>query len=484
MSPQEHGEIFLLPDKTECDLDIGHQERITGTQLSYLNICTSGTLYKQLLQNDEEGKYLGKTVQSDHLIELIIKRLEEVAKDKDIVVCEIGGSVGDQESSPFFETIRKMKQKYVEDCMVIMVAPVIYVKTVEEFKTKPLQKSVRDVHSFGFAVDALLCRSETSIPVKILDKISDTTGVPREAVFECCDVKSIYQVPIEFYKRHVDDLIVDKFRLKRNYCKIHKYREIVEEYMANNLPIVEVGIVCKYSNPEAYLSVKEAIFHAGLANHVKCNINWIMSESYSKEELEVLDAVIVPGGFDIRGVDGKIAAIKYARENKIPFLGICLGLQCSVIEFAKNVCKIKDANSMEFEKATPNPVVYYIEGQENIKKKSGTLRLGAYDCDLEKDSLAFDLYKKKSISERHRHRLEVNPKYLDEYKVKGFKVSGVNPGSNLVEIMELDREIHPYFIATQAHPEFKSRLIEPHPLFKGLVAAAITYNTRKNTKDQ
>jgi CTP synthase len=334
----------------------------------------------------------------------------------------------------------------------------------------------------------LICRVDRDAPDKILDKVASLTNVPREAVFTGPDVSTVYQVPIEFYDRHIDDLIADRFHFPRNGVKIHKYRDLVEKYVGSaNLPIVEIGIIGKYENcDEAYLSLKEAVYHAGVANDVKIKIRWISAESLDQAKdlrgvwpyLSGLHGVIVAGGFGIRDIEGKIKGIQYAREKKIPFLGICLGLQCAVIEFARSLGYEK-ATSTEFDHNTETPVVHFIPGQESIKKKCGTMRLGAYDCIVEKDTLARSLYKKKLISERHRHRYEVNDKYAPEYAKHGFKVSGTHPDTGLIEIMELDRTVHPYFIGTQAHPEFRSRLGEPNPLLNGLVEAAVAFNKNR-----
>jgi CTP synthase len=310
-----------------------------------------------------------------------------------------------------------------------------------------------------------------------LDKVSKLTGVPRAAVFEAPDVQTIYQVPIEFFDRHIDDLVADRFHLPRRGVRIHKYRDLVEKYInGHDLPSVTIGIVGKYENcDEAYISLKEALTHAAVQNNVKLVIKWITAkdlESGNTDLLKELSGVIVPGGFDSRGVEGKIRAIRYCRENKVPFLGICLGLQCSVIEFARNVMHMDGATSQEFDGNCKVPVVHFVNGQHANIKKSATMRLGAYDCELEKDSIIRELYKKKLISERHRHRLEVNNEFIAGYADKGFIVSGRNPGTGLVEMMELKRDIHPYFVGTQAHPEFKSKLQEPAPLFVGLVTAA------------
>ena len=494
LAPREHGECFLCDDGTETDLDLGHYERIAGINMSKSNICTSGTLYKELIEEQESGKYLGQTIQlSPHITDKVHDRLLELGKDKDVVIAEIGGTVGDSESYAFFEAMRQFKQKLKDDVLIVMVAPILWVNTIKEFKSKPLQNAVKELQRHGLQPDAIFCRVDRHVPEKILNKVSQLTNVKRECIFEAPDVQSIYQVPLEFYNRHVDDLFVDLFRLSRSACRIHKYREVVEKYVGNSSHTIEVAVFGKYDNcDEAYMSLKEALIHAGVANDVRVNIRWIKAEELEKYKdnrglhkfFEEIDAVIVPGGFDNRGTEGKIRAIQYVREKKIPFLGICLGLQMAVVEFARHICGMNDANSLEFHKETQYPVVHFVEGQENLQKKSANMRLGSYDCELVKDSLASELYGSKQISERHRHRYEVNQAMVDEYYKKGFKVSGTSIGTGLIEIMELDRSIHPFFIGTQAHPEFKSRLLSASPLFKGLVAAAIKNKTVDATIDK
>jgi CTP synthase len=494
LAPREHGEVFLCDDGSETDLDLGHYERIIGVQVSSKNIMTSGTLYKELLAEEEEGKYLGQTVQViPHLTDKIQARLTELGKETEIVICEIGGTVGDLESGPYLEAIRQFKQKNWNDVLIMLVAPILWIPTIKEFKTKPLQNSVKEMQSFGLQPDILLCRIDREMPAKMLDKVANLTNVPREAVFDAPDVKTIYQVPIEFYNRHIDDLIADKFHLKRNGCRIHKYRELVEKYVDHaDMPVINIGIVGKYDNcDEAYLSLKEAVYHAAVEHEVKAEIKWINAKELEQAKdmrgvwkyFEDIDGVIVPGGFDSSGVEGKIRAIKYVREKKIPFLGICLGLQCSVIEIARNLCHFDDANSVEFDKDTKHPVIHFVEGQEKVRKKSGTMRLGAYDCELVKGSIIHELYKKGTISERHRHRYEVNSEYIPQLEKAQLIVSGINPDTKLIEMMELDRSTHPFFVATQAHPEFKSRLGSPAPLFDGLVQAAIKSKTEKGNSN-
>lgn len=483
MNPRQHGEVFLCDDGSETDLDLGHYERLAGITVSQMNIFTSGTLYKQIIEEEEQGNFLGETVQVvPHVTRKIQNRLIEVGKDHDVVIAEIGGTVGDFESGPFYEAISEFKQMNPEDVMIVMVAPIIYNNTVKEYKTKPLQNAVRHLRHDGLIPEMLLCRCDRDIPTSILDKVSRLTRVPREAVFEAPDAKSIYQVPIEFYDRHVDDLVADRFHLPRKGVRIHKYRDLVERYLnGSELPSVSIGIVGKYDNcDEAYLSLKEALTHAAVQAEIKLNIKWINAAELEETTdmrsvlkiFEDVQGVIVPGGFDSRAVEGKIKAVQCCREKQIPFLGICLGLQCAVIEFARNVLNIPQATSQEFCKDAEDCVVHFVEGQSETIKKSGTMRLGAYDCELSKNSIARNLYGKKLISERHRHRYEVNDSYIQRFEEKGFRVSGRNPQSNLVEVMEMDISIHPYFIGTQAHPEFKSRLGDPAPLFLGLMKAA------------
>lgn len=494
LAPREHGECFLCDDGTETDLDLGHYERIAGVTVSCRNIYTSGTLYKELIEEQEAGKWLGETIQViPHVTDKIQNRLEDLGKDSDIVIAEIGGTVGDVESGAFYEAISQFKQKHGSDVIIALVAPVLWVPTIKEYKTKPLQSSVRELQRHGIQPEMLFCRIDRPpLPEKILKKLSLFARISEDNIFEAPDVKTIYQVPVEFYNRHVDDLIVDKFSLKRNGCRIYKYRDLVEKATDVELPEVNIGIFGKYDNcDEAYISLKEALCHAAVANNVRVNIKWVNAQELEQYKdmrgihnfFEDVHGIIIPGGFDGRGVEGKIKACRYVREKQIPFLGICLGLQCAVIEYARSR-GLKDANSQEFDPDTSHAVIYLMEEQKGITKKSATMRLGAYDCILEKDSLAYELYGKKNISERHRHRYEVNPFYVEHEALfaKDLKISGTHPDTNLVEVIEMDREVHPYFIGTQAHPEFKSRFGDPAPLFSGLVAAAIKRKENDQTQ--
>lgn len=484
MSPGQHGECYLCNDGSETDLDLGHYERITGIEVSSINILTGGSLYSNILADEEEGKYLGQTVQMiPHVTNKLIERFEMLGQDADIVFAEIGGTVGDMESASFMEAVKMFKLNHWEDTIVCMVAPILWVPILQEFKTKPLQNAVRQLNSFGIPCDMLLARpmGGPPLPQDILDKVAGLCGINRSCVFDAPDVKSLYQVPLEMRDRHVDDLVMDKFHLPRNGIskEYYKYRSQVGKYVnADEMNDLTIGIVGKYDNAEeAYISLKEALYHAGVAENVRVRRKWVPAEELThrgraKHWLGDCDGVIVPGGFDKRGVDGKMMAIRYCRENKVPFLGICLGLQCAVIEFARNVCNVLNATSQEFDKDATSPVIHFVEGQEAIRKKCGTMRLGAFSCEISPDSLAHSLYKKKVISERHRHRYEVNAKYCDLITENGFFVSGRHSQTGLVEIMELRQDIHPFFIGTQAHPEFKSRLGSPAPLFQGLISAA------------
>lgn len=490
LSPYQHGEVFLCDDGSETDLDLGHYERITGIEVSSQNIWTSGRLYSEIFEEEEHGQYMGQTVQiMPHLTDKILEKLTGLGQNADIVIAEIGGTVGDIESDVFFEAMSQIRQKLGDrNVMVIHVAPITWINTIREHKTKPLQNSVREMKQRGLRPDMLLCRDlGTPIPSKILDKVSQLTGVPREAVFDAPDVRSVYEVPVTFFDRHIDDFVADRFCLKRNGVRIHNWKNLVDRYNgADATPdqTINVAIVGKYVTMEdAYRSLKEAVVHAGVEHDKRINLHWIESEKLEEYStvrgvskfFDGIDAIIIPGGFDNRGVQGKIKAIQYAREKKVPLLGICLGLQCAVIEFARNVCGMDKATSMEFAKEGEEivPVIHWVPGLEHIRKKNGTLRLGAYECQLTKGSLANTAYKKRSISERHRHRYEVNGEYADVYAQKGFHVSGINPQTGLIEVMELDKAQHPFFVACQYHPEFKSRLGNAHPLFVGLIEAAI-----------
>jgi len=488
IGPNAHGEAFVLggSEPIECDTDLGTYERITGIEMCKKNIYTSGTLYKELIEEQEAGKYLGETITVvQHVTQKIRDRIEELGKDNEIVFCEIGGTCADDESSSFYIAARQLKQKYKHDCLIIFVSPILYFENIKEFKTKPLQRSIADLRSYGLNPDILVCRSDRQIPNYIFQKVSQLNFIPEEDIVLAPDVDSIYKIPINFYKSNLDDLLADKLNMGRKSCRIHNYRAIVEKIDSINA-VIKIGIVHKYDAADAYSSIKEALVHAGIANDVKIEICWISAEDLEKGNPmpDSIHGVIIPGGFGERAVSGKVKAIRYAREKKIPLLGICLGLQSMVIEVARNICKLENANSVEFDKKTPYPVVSFVEGQEKLTTKSANMRLGAYDCELTKGSLANELYGKRNISERHRHRYEVSSEYIEKMNEKGFRVSGRNPQSNLVEVMELDKELHPFFIGTQFHPEFTSNLLSPSPLFVGLVDAAMNNKEMSQINNQ
>ena len=482
IAPGEHGETWVTNDGKECDLDVGHYERICGITTDQNTIFTSGLLYKEVIEEHENGVYLGQTIQLQHITNKAKERIEASGKSFDVTIVEVGGVIGDVEATTFLEAVRYFQQKHREDVLVVVVAPVIWVSTIKEFKTKPLQNSIKELLKSGIQPDVLLCRADRNIPEQILDKISNLTNINCSCIFSAIDVQTIYQIPIEFYNNNLDDLIVGMLRLPRSACRISKYKEVVEKLINNDFPTIDIGIVYKYDNvDESYLSIKESLLHASVANNVRVNIQWIKAEELEKYKggrglhkfFENINGIIVPGGFGNRAIEGKIKAIQYAREKKIPFLGICLGLQMQVVEFARNVLNLEKANSLEFDKDTPYPVIHFVEGQAELVKKSANMRLGSYDCEVYKDTLAFQLYQNKLIKERHRHRYEVNPDYIDKYSKHGFIVSGRNPGTGLIEIMEL--KDHPFFFGVQFHPEFKSLLTAPSPVFSGLIIATIKH---------
>lgn len=482
LSPCQHGEVYLT-DNIVSDLDLGTYARFLNINMTEKNLYTSGMLYKEIFRKQDNGDYPGQTIQVvPHLVNLIEEKIKALSKEAEIVFCEIGGTIGDIEGKPYFEFLRRFKNKYRNDVIVAVLAPIVRVSTDGEPKTKPIQNCIKELNFSGLYADLLICRTDgKEVPANVFEKISDMTGISRDGIFVAPDTDSVYKVPLIFHKQHMDDYIADLLYLQRKPCRIHKYRELINK-LDEELPTIQIGIIGKYDHGDAYLSVKEALSHAALSKDVKVDIKFIPAEVVEKSEdlttlFSGLNGFIVPGGFSIRGIEGKILAIEYARKNKVPFLGICLGLQTMFLEYCRNVLGIKDANSQEFDMDTKNPVVHFLPGQEKLVNKTDTMRLGAYDCELVKDTLAHDLYKKKMISERHRHRLEINPEYVKPEM--DLKVSGINPQSKLIEIMEMDKDKHPFMIASQFHCEFKSYLMEPAPLFIGLVNASLDYKNKK-----
>ncbi|ENN96375.1 CTP synthetase [Methanocaldococcus villosus KIN24-T80] len=479
MSPYEHGEVFVTEDGGETDLDLGHYERFIDENLTKDNNITAGKIYWNVLIKERRGDYLGKTVQViPHITDEIKNWIKRLSKGYDITIVEIGGTVGDIESLPFLEAIRQFKKDVGKDnVLYIHVSLLPYIKTAGEVKTKPTQHSVKELRSIGIQPDILICRTEKPINEKIKEKLSLFCDVDKEAVIEARDAKSIYEVPLNLEKEGLGKLVIKKLKLPDRNPDLKDWRAFVDRVI-NPLNEITIAIVGKYVElKDAYLSIVEALIHAGAKNDTKVNINWLHAERV-ENDLEILDkerdenrldGILVPGGFGKRGVEGKINAIKYARENNIPFLGICLGMQCAVIEFARNVCGL-NADSTEFNPETEHPVIDLLPEQKNIKEKGGTMRLGSYKAILKEGTLTYKLYGKKEVYERHRHRYEVNPKYHDILEKHGLIISGKSPDGKLAEFIELK---HKFFIATQAHPEFKSRPNTPHPLFDGLVKASL-----------
>lgn len=476
MSPYQHGEVFVTEDGAETDLDLGHYERYLNQNMSRKNNVTQGQIYERVLYKERYGEYLGKTVQVvPHITNEIKSCIYRLARGKDLVITEIGGTVGDIESLPFLEAIRQIKLDVgKENVLYIHITLLPYIKAAEEIKTKPTQHSVMKLREIGIEPDIIVCRTEKTVSKEIKEKISLFCSVDEDSVILEPDVGScVYKVPILLREQNLDKIILRKLKLKRRKCEISEWVKLIERYESLK-DTVSIAVAGKYTQlKDAYKSILEALFHAGLHNNVKVDIRYVDVEQKNfEEQLKDVQGLIVPGGFGERGVEGKIQAIKFARENNLPFLGICLGMQCAVIEFARNVCGLKDANSTEFDKNTQHPVVDLMESQKMVEYKGGTMRLGAYLCKIKKDTLAYKIYQSTKIYERHRHRYEINNRYLSIFQKNGLVISGVHPFGNLVEIIEL--KDHPYFIAVQFHPEFKSRFVSPHPLFYNLIKIAKT----------
>jgi CTP synthase len=475
MSPTQHGEVFVTDDGAETDLDLGHYERFTSLTLTKENNFTTGKVYLQVIENEREGKYLGKTVQVvPHITDEIKRRIHIASENCDLLIGEIGGTVGDIESLPFMESIRQFALDVgTENVLFVHLVLIPYIEAAGELKSKPAQHSVKELRSIGLFPQVIICRADRDIESSIIDKISLFCNVPKQNVFKSIDLDLIYKAPKSFHEQGLDRRICELLGMWATEPKIDEINRVI--YNAENpLKEVNIGIVGKYTELiESYKSLDEALRHAAIANQVKLNRIYIDAEDLEKgvktDLLEKVDGILVPGGFGARGTEGKIKAIQFAREKKKPFFGICLGLQLSVIEFARNVVGIKDATSMEFTDKG-DMVVHYMTGQSKDGAKGGSMRLGAYDCEFTEGSLGHQIYESKQISERHRHRLEVNNDYIKKLTDKGLVVSGKNTALNLVEVIELDD--HPYFIACQYHPEFKSRPFKPHPLFVSFVKAS------------
>ena len=485
MNPYQHGEVFVLDDGSETDLDLGHYERFIDVNMSKNNNATTGQVYSTVLDRERRGDYLGATVQViPHITNEIIARIKAVNTPKkyDVVICEVGGTVGDIESLPFMEAIRQLSLEVGYHNHTIMhVTLVPYIKASEELKTKPTQHSVMKLREIGLTPDMILARTDHPLTKDVKQKIGLFGNVNPDHVIEGTEVKSIYEVPLTLYKQKVGNIIMERLELLGK-VDVSYLETFIKKYKKPKHQ-VNIAMCGKYTElPDAYKSVLEAFIHAGVENDARVNVNWVATEDVkSDKEAERIfgnmDGILILPGFGSRGSEGKILSCKYARQNNVPFLGICLGLQCAVIEFARNVCRLKGANSTEFDKKARYPVIDLMESQRAIKRKGGTMRLGAYDCKIETGTKTFSAYRKKNISERHRHRWEVNNRYRDRLEKNGLKISGINEELNLVEIIELPD--HPWYVAGQFHPELKSRVSKAHPLFREFIKASVKHLNEK-----
>jgi len=478
MSPFQHGEVFVTDDGAETDLDMGHYERFTHAKLSRDNNLTSGRIYEQVITKERRGDYLGKTVQViPHVTNEIKNAMRKVATDCDVTIVEIGGTVGDIESLPFLEAIRQMRQDLGRDnTLFVHVTLVPWIAAAQELKTKPTQHSVKEMLSIGIQPDILLCRSERNLPKEMRGKIAAFCNVEERAVIAARDVASIYELPLAFEAEHVDQLVLSYLRIDAGDADMTKWKALVHKAY-HPKDEVHIGIVGKYVEYEdSYKSVKEALIHGALDANLKLKVTWIEAEGLETEDnsfiqqLDTFDGILVPGGFGKRGIEGMLNAIRYARESHTPYFGICLGMQTACIEYARNVAGLKDANSSEFDPATPHRVIYKLRELTGVEEMGGTMRLGAWDCIMVPDSKAAQAYGTTEISERHRHRYEFNREYEPILTGAGLRLTGTTPDATYVEIVEIPT--HPYFVACQFHPEFKSKPLEPHPLFREFVAAS------------
>lgn len=472
MSPTQHGEVFVTEDGAETDLDLGHYERFTSLNLTRDNNFTSGKVYLQVIENEREGKYLGKTVQVvPHITDEIKRRIHKASESCDLLIGEIGGTVGDIESLPFMEAIRQFALDVgPENCLFIHLVLIPYINAAGELKSKPAQHSVKELRSIGLFPQIVICRADREIEPSIIEKISLFCNIPKQNVFQSIDLDLIYKVPMAFHQQGLDKRVTELLGIWATEPKLDEMQKVIFN-AENPLKEVNIGVVGKYTELiESYKSLDEALRHGAIANQVKLNLIYIDAEDIEKgiklELLEKVDGILVPGGFGSRGTEGKISAIEFARTHRKPFFGICLGMQLAIIEYARNVVGIKNANSQEFGEEG-ELLVHYMQGQSKDGAKGGSMRLGSYECKFEPGSLAEKVYGASLIHERHRHRLEVNNKYVQQLKDHGLSISGINPALNLVEVIEL--KDHPFFIACQYHPEFKSRPFKPHPLFASFI---------------
>ena len=482
MSPFQHGEVFVTDDGAETDLDLGHYERFTSVRLAWENNATTGRIYQTVIDKERRGEYLGKTVQViPHITNEIKSTIRRVGRDADVVIVEIGGTVGDIESLPFLESIRQMRnEEGRENVLFIHLTLVPFMGTSGELKTKPTQHSVKELRSIGIQPDILLCRTSHELPGDVKSKIALFCNVSVRDVIAALDVKNIYEVPLVYHREGLDNAIISYLRLPPTEPQLRDWEEFLR-VDANPRGTVRIGIVGKYVGYEdSYKSLNEALYHGGQANRLKVELDWVEAEGLNDgtldEQLGVYDGILVPGGFGKRGIEGMLLAAKYARTRNVPYFGICLGMECAVIEYARNVCGL-EANSSEFEPHAPHRVFYLLRELLGSDIMGGNMRLGAYPCKIAADSLAFKIYGNEEISERHRHRYEFNREYEKVLVDGGMKFSGNSPDGNFVEIAELPG--HPWYLGCQFHPEFKSRPLEPHPLFSSFIGAAYCYKTHR-----
>ena len=480
MSPYQHGEVFVTDDGAEADLDLGHYERFTGVHANKADNWTTGRLYSEVIAKERRGDYLGATVQViPHITDAIKEAVVAGTDDYDFVLVEIGGTVGDIESLPFLEAIRQLRFDVGAQNAVYMHLTLLpYIAAAGEVKTKPTQHSVMKLREIGIQPDILICRTEREIEKELLDKLAMFCNVDRGSVFTSPDVRSIYELPLELQRQGLDERITELLNIWSRSPRLDRWREMLEKIKSPARGEVKVAVVGKYVDlKEAYKSLNEALLHGGIANDVRVQLTFVDSQDVeahgAPKLLEGVDAVLVPGGFGVRGAEGKIAAVRWARENRVPFFGICLGMQMAVVEYARSVLGLTGANSIEFDERTAHPVVSLMQGQAGVKEKGGTMRLGSYHCLISEGTLAYRLYGEPDVYERHRHRFEVNNAYRAQLEAGGLVVSGVNPELDLVEMIELPD--HPFFIGCQAHPEFKSKPFAPHPVFSGFIRAALDH---------
>ncbi|MEN9302642.1 MAG: hypothetical protein RL264_1071 [Bacteroidota bacterium] len=485
LNPYEHGECFVTDDGAETDLDLGHYERFLNVPTSQANNVTTGRIYQSVIEKERRGEYLGKTVQViPHITDEIKERIQLLGQKGqfDIVITEIGGTVGDIESLPYVEAVRQMLWEFENDCIVVHLTLVPYLSAAGELKTKPTQHSVKQMMELGVQPDVLCCRTEHELDLNLRRKIAKFCNVSMNAVIEARDADSIYDVPLLMQAEELDKVVLEKLGLpKRSTPDLTNWKSFLDR-LKHPKSEVNIGLVGKYVElKDSYKSISEAFIHAGVANETKVNLRWIHSEKLSKEtmetEFEGLDGILVAPGFGSRGISGKIEAVQFARENMLPFFGICLGMQCAVIEFARNVLNLEDAHTTEIAEETNHPVISMMEEQKSISNYGGTMRLGAYKCQLRPKSKIAVAYHTEDISERHRHRYEFNSSYLEEFEKNGMIATGKNPDTGLVEVVEIPS--HPWFVGVQFHPEYKSTVDNPHPLFVAFVKAAMQHSNQK-----